>query len=302
MLDVPTANPISPPPPAQDDALASVLREYMHVTDRLQQTHTLLQNEIARLRRELASKNRELERRQRLASLGELAAGVAHEVRNPLGAIQLYSGLLRQQCAGAAPAISLLDKIQVGIAAIEGVVQDTLALAPRTCNLAPRPLAPILAQAIEFCTPRFAQHQVTLVQRGAATAAAAQIHAEEAGLQRVFINLLVNAAEASPPGATLELTVSTPAPGHVAIRVADRGCGFAPGVAEKIFDPFYTTKDYGTGLGLAIAHRLVEAHGGRITARNRRGGGAVFEIKLPTADAQPTSDAPPVARPEPSAA
>ncbi|MEE8615635.1 MAG: histidine kinase dimerization/phospho-acceptor domain-containing protein, partial [Roseateles sp.] len=81
-----------------DDELGAVLRDYLNVAERLQRTHEALQGEVVRLRRELASKDQELERRRRLAALGELAAGVAHEVRNPLGAIQLYSGLLRNEC------------------------------------------------------------------------------------------------------------------------------------------------------------------------------------------------------------
>lgn len=115
-----------------DQVLGGVLREYLAVTGRLQQTHAALQGEVERLRQELASKDRELEVRRRLAALGELAAGVAHEVRNPLGAIRLYSDLLRDQCRALKldPALQLLKKIDAGIQAIDAVVQDTLALVP----------------------------------------------------------------------------------------------------------------------------------------------------------------------------
>src|SRR5215470_4240502 len=99
------------PTPQTAEELGGVLRDYLEIAGRLQQTHESLQREVVRLRQELASKDRELERRQRLAALGEMAAGVAHEVRNPLGAIQLYSDLLRKECLSHefAPAIDLLE-------------------------------------------------------------------------------------------------------------------------------------------------------------------------------------------------
>jgi signal transduction histidine kinase len=263
------------------EALAQVMRDYLGVTQRLQDTHESLQREVTRLRTELESKDRELERRRRLASLGELAAGVAHEVRNPLGAIQLYSELLKRECGRLAPALALIEKIEDGVRAIDGVVQDTLALAPRGCKLRRCDVRRLAGEIEEHC-------RVALETRGIRLETLAgprelHVQADEDALRRVLINLVTNAAEASPPGARVQLTAER-AGAHVEITVLDSGPGLAPELLDKIFDPFFTTKPRGTGLGLTIAHRLVEAHGGELRADNRPEGGARFAVRLPLAD------------------
>ncbi|RMF81521.1 MAG: hypothetical protein D6744_07095, partial [Planctomycetota bacterium] len=261
------------------EELGAVIRECMSVTARLQATHETLQTEVARLRRELERKDRELERRRRLASLGELAAGVAHEVRNPLGAISLYSGLLRSQLAGAAGALELLDKIEAGIRAIDGVVQDTLALAPRSGKLGRCVLRSLVHGARDVALGHLQRRNVRLEIDGEDSELAVQ--GDAAALQRVLINLLTNAADASPVGGVVRVRISATQGGMAEIAVSDDGPGLPEDVRERIFDPFFTTKVHGTGLGLTIAHRLVEAHGGRLSAANRPTGGAEFTIALP---------------------
>jgi signal transduction histidine kinase len=261
------------------DGLGDVIREYMAVTERLAATHEVLQREVSRLRAELESKDRELERRQRLAALGELAAGVAHEVRNPLGAIQLYSGLLKAECGRSQAANSLLEKIESGIRAIDAVVQDTLALTPRAHQLAPQPVRSFVEAAVEACGRVLDARGVSLrIENGPSNAV---VVVDEQAIQRVLINLITNAAEASSSGTTITVVVESEQDGSVSISVRDQGCGIPSDQLERIFDPFFTTKGTGTGLGLAIAHRLIEAHGGRLRARNRAEGGADFSIVLP---------------------
>ncbi|MEW6252070.1 MAG: ATP-binding protein [Planctomycetota bacterium] len=290
----PTAPAVGHAEPGAADQLARVLREYMAVTERLQQTHAALQHEVARLRAELASKDRELELRRRLAALGELAAGIAHEVRNPLGAIQLYSGLLKSQCLRhrLEPGVGLVEKIEAGIQAIEAVVQDTLALAPRERQLADCCLADVIERVRDATLKTLTVCEVSLAVR--CDDPAACVRADPDGLQRVLINLIVNAAEASPAGRSVHLHVAAPRDSEVTIRVLDEGLGLPDEVRHRIFDPFFTTKEHGTGLGLTIAHRLTEAYGGRLTADNRPEGGAAFIVVLPAARAE---SAPHSARP-----
>ena len=288
-------------PTAATDELRSVLHDYMEVTRRLQQTHETLQHEVVRLRKELESKDRELERRRRLALLGELAAGVAHEVRNPLGAIQLYNGLLRAQVGQLRPALELIEKIDAGIRAIDAVVQDTLALAPRPDRRMRRPLGAILADAHSVCRPTLEARGIRFELRGAAECG--MVAGDAPALQRVFVNLIVNAAEAAPPGSRVTV-IAEPGPeeGLVRVRVLDEGPGLPEAIIDRIFDPFFTTKEHGTGLGLTIAHRLVEAHGGTLTAHNRPEGGAEFVVTLPTPGSADEEPAPADAAGQPHAA
>lgn len=265
-------------PPVSEDALHEVMRDYLDVAQRLAATHETLQSEVVRLRQELASKDRELERRRRLAALGELAAGVAHEVRNPLAAIQLYSGLLRRRFGDGA-AVELLEKIDAGIRAIEGVVQDTLSLTPRSGRLAPVPVRQLVDGAHDFVVDTLLRRGVTCEREYPHVPVT--VLADEGAIRRVLINLIANAAEASPAGSAVTVRVADERDGYVHITVCDTGPGLSAEVLERLFHPFFTTKAHGTGLGLAIAHRLVEAHGGRLTAANRREGGARFELLLP---------------------
>lgn len=272
---------------AANEELSQVLRDYMEVAERLQSTHRALEIEVQRLRGELKRKDRELEQRRRLAALGELAAGVAHEVRNPLGAIELYSGLLRKECTQLAPALDLIQKIEAGIRAIDSVVQSTLALAPsRACGIEPHALQSVIRRAAELSTAVYQRRGITLELSLPQEDVTVDCDAD--ALQRAFLNLLTNAAEASPVAGRVEVLLEAGGAGEVCVRVVDDGDGLPRDFPDRVFDPFFTTKQHGTGLGLSIAYRLVEAHGGQLTARNRREGGAEFIMTLSRHDSRET--------------
>jgi signal transduction histidine kinase len=272
------------PRPRSLEDLQEILQMYNEVTQRLQVSHEKLQAEVVRLTEQLAEKNLELERKKRLAALGEMAAGIAHEIRNPLGGIQLYASTLLADLADRPQSAELVRKISSGVKGLNALVSDMLAFT-RDLNLRKQEvcLGDLAAAVVELATPTLRQHNIHV--RVAPELDALVICVDAKLLERVLLNLVLNAAEAiGERGGTarqnrIEISARRGA-GHIAILVADNGPGIPLEALDKIFDPFFTTKHTGTGLGLAIVNRIVEAHGGSITAQNRPEGGAYFRIHL----------------------
>lgn len=221
----------------------------------------------------------ELARRERLASLGRVAAGVAHEVRNPMASIKLRVDLAR--AAVLVPGADLggvaadLCEVSDEVARLDRLVVDLLTVSGRRAG--PRrevALGELVAQRAAAAGALAGERDVRV-----RTAGSASVTADVDGLTRAVDNLLRNAVEASPAGATVRAEVSADAQG-AAVRVIDAGPGVEPAREAELFEPFFTTKPAGTGLGLALARAVAEAHGG--TLRYRRDGGAtVFELTLP---------------------
>jgi signal transduction histidine kinase len=269
--------------PAQRiEELGRIIMAYSEVTDRLQQSHEKLQETVVALREELGEKNRLLERKNRLAALGEMAAGMAHEIRNPLGGIQLYASLLSKDVAAMPASLELVKKISGGVKRLEALVSQVLAFS-RDIHASPvlTDVAQAVGRAVELATPRLDACNVVWEIEGPAEL---HVTVDPFLIEQALLNLLLNAAEAmSERGGSLRIYYA--AGEEVEARqlrlvVRDSGPGIPATVLDRIFDPFFTTKDTGTGLGLAIVHRIVEAHEGTIMASNPTGGGAQFEIRI----------------------
>ena len=264
------------------EELGRIIMAYSEVTERLQQSHEKLQETVVALREELGEKNRLLERKNRLAALGEMAAGMAHEIRNPLGGIQLYASLLAKDVGAMPASLELVKKISGGVKRLEALVSQVLAFSRDIhANPAVTDLAQVVGRAVEMATPRLDSCNVVWEVEGPAEM---QVTVDPFLIEQAVLNLLLNAAEAMPDrGGTLRVYY---APGaevdarQLRLIVKDSGPGIPATVLDRIFDPFFTTKDTGTGLGLAIVHRIVEAHEGTIMASNPPGGGAQFEIRI----------------------
>ena len=263
-----------------------VIDAYQEATEQLRQSHDRLMAEVARLRAELVRKNQQLERRKRLAALGEMAAGVAHEIRNPLGSIQLNIDLLARGLAPGSRQAGLAEKIGKAVRGLDTVVNDMLTFTRVIeVDAAPARLLDLLAEAAAEIAARLDETGVSLVTDGVAPEARLDLDAHL--FKRVLINLMLNAADAMAQSACPDRRLVIAAAGSESagwrITVADTGAGIAPEALDnqKLFNPFFTTKSTGTGLGLAIVHHIVEAHGGAITAANVPGGGACFTIQLP---------------------
>jgi signal transduction histidine kinase len=264
------------------EELGRIILAYSEVTEKLQQSQERLEGTVRALRNELSEKNRMLERKNRLAALGEMAAGMAHEIRNPLGGIQLYASLLAKDVEDRPGAGELVRKISGGVRRLEGLVSQVLGFTREIrANLGHANLGEVVGEAVELAGQAVLAKEARVKVEGPAELA---VRIDSVLLGQALLNLVLNGVEAMGVGGTLKVEYGAPKVGSEArqffIVVEDDGPGIAPGAMDKIFNPFFTTKDTGTGLGLAIVHRIVEAHDGAISASNREGGGAKFEIRV----------------------
>jgi len=291
-LDISSAAAVDPTAREADhaaqriDELMQVIDAYNRVTVNLQRTHETLSAQVVRLQGELASANAALQRSKRLAALGEMAAGIAHEVRNPLTSIQLYAGHLVEDLAPMPAQQETARRIGSAVRGLNAVVTDVLSFARELKpTLIAAPIAATLRRACEAMRPEIDAAGVAL--RFEVDDALCVAHDGEL-LHRALINLIRNAIEAmaghdADNGKGRTLTLATETDGGVArVVVRDTGPGISDEAIERIFNPFFTTRATGTGLGLAIVHRIIDAHGGSIEVHNDgEAGGAVFTLLLP---------------------
>jgi two-component system sensor histidine kinase HydH len=230
--------------------------------------------------RHLQEAEAEVRRTERLAALGQLSAGLAHEIRNPLSTIRASAEMLMKNVNAADPVAHEMAGF------ISSEVDRTNALVTRFLDFA-RPLVlrlekTDLTQVIDEAVAEVEKHtpplDVSIYKNYSPDVSPFLLDRQL--IERVFYNLLLNAAQASPPQGSV--TVKTRQLGNtVEIGVIDRGSGIAPKDRESIFNPFFTTKSSGVGLGLAIVSKIVDEHGGQITVESEPGAGSVFRVFLP---------------------
>ena len=228
-------------------------------------------------------KELEVERRraERLAYFEVLASGIAHEIKNPLVAIKTFTQLLPRRSSEPQFVAEFGRIVGREINRMERVVDRlrTLAHPGRRPEHAVDVRVP-LAEALEFMQATFDEKRIVVGASLGETPC--RVLGDHQNLEQLFLNLLMNAHEATPPGGGLSVDVSREAD-QVTVTVGDTGPGIAPELLEKIFEPFFTTKQRGSGLGLAISAGVAQAHGARLRAANRPGGGAVFSVEFPLA-------------------
>jgi signal transduction histidine kinase len=235
---------------------------------------------VAEVAESLQRHQRELLRAEQLAAVGQMAAGVAHEVRNPLTSIKMLVEAARRRGGGQALTGEDLEVIHGEVVRLEGTVQGFLDFArPPRPRRSACDLAGVVAGAADLVRARARQQGVAIDLRGPGGPVPAEVDREQ--IRTVLVNLFLNALDAMPRGGRLGVELEAGRPAGAVLRVSDTGGGIAPEIAGRLFTPFATTKPAGTGLGLSISRRLVEEHGGRISAANRPGGGAVFTIVMP---------------------
>ncbi len=234
----------------------------------------------AREERRIRELERQLFHADRLSTVGRLAAGLAHEINNPLEGMSNYLTLAGEDLGrgDTASAARRLDGVREGMNRVAGTVRQVLAQAEP--GAAPRTAVEVeamLAQTLEFVRSRSEFRGITLSHVPAGDPLVVQASAVMLG--QVLLNLVINACEAQPLGGEVELAAAR-RDGQVVIEVKDRGPGIVASDLPRVFEPFFSTKK-STGLGLAICQSIVREHEGDLTVENRAGGGAVFRVSLP---------------------
>lgn len=243
---------------------------------------------LAEANRHLEEAEAQVRRADRLAALGQLTAGLAHELRNPLGTMKTSAELLQRKVSDENEiAREMAGYIKQEVDRINSLITRFLEFArPRNLRLEKTDLHAMVDHAIELFDREKsgAAAAVTVFKNYSPDVPPVRVEAEL--MEHVITNLLSNAAQASPPGAvvTVKTRVADTAEGQKAeIAVIDRGSGIDPKHLETIFNPFFTTKPEGVGLGLAIVSKIVDEHGGQIMVESTLGEGSVFRVYLPVA-------------------
>jgi signal transduction histidine kinase len=259
--------------------------------------------------RQLRELEQEMQRRNRLAALGELSAGVAHEIRNPLGIIKNSAEMLRDRIQDSAKRRELTDFIVEEVDRLNKVVTDFLLFArPSEPNLEPVDINAVIEHTLAFLKPESRPGQIRVETNLAE--GLPEVLADPEQCHQVFLNLCMNSSQAMNGSGVLSVkTRLSPQPPILAdappefsnyspafvstsphdqarmvdVIVSDTGAGIRPDVLSRIFDPFFSTKDEGSGLGLSLVHKIVENHNGRIRVTSKPGAGTTFTISFPVA-------------------
>ncbi len=226
--------------------------------------------------------HQELRRAAQLASVGELAAGIAHEIKNPLAGMVSGMDLLASRLETDPRAEGLLSQMQAQLRRIESAIRDLLSYArpkePRLVVAAPHDLVKRVADLVG---PQAEAARIRIAARTSRSDDRLRVDPEL--MTQALVNLALNGIQAMEPGGTLTISAEA-ANGEIRVSISDTGPGLPAKQQETIFRPFYTTKHQGTGLGLAISRGIVERHGGRIEVESELGEGATFTLVLPAAD------------------
>lgn len=257
---------------------AAVFLENARLVGELRSRAAELEERVAERTRQLEEKQAQIIRAEKLAAVGRLAASVAHEINNPLQAISLHLQLLADETLspGGLQRLGVVQQEFDRIANIVGRLLDFQR--PKEGQQQPVRVTEALASVITLAEKQLQRAGVTLAQN--LPDELPDVPAVENQLKQVFLNLILNAAEAMPNGGQLTITACYDTE-KLFMEFADTGPGISADVQAHLFEPFYTTKVDGSGLGLAVSHEIVANHGGELTIRSTPGTGATFTVMLP---------------------
>lgn len=259
------------------EMLNDAFNVFRDASRKLEEQYAVLETRIEELSGELAEKNRAMERNRRLAAMGEMAARIAHEIRNPLGSMSIFATLLERELSAEPERKKLASHISNGIKTLDNLLTNMLLFAASPeARRKPMDIRDSVEDALGLARGR-GKAEVRTSFEGPT-----EICADHGQLRQLFLNLFINAFDAMEDGGVLTVSARASGDGRaMEIRVGDTGGGIDAESIDRVFDPFYSTKDRGTGLGLAIVSAVVNAHDGSISVESRQGEGTVFTISLP---------------------
>lgn len=260
---------------------ADSLRPSERPADLLAQVRWLLEG-IDRVLEERRQREREVLRADQLAMVGQIAAGVAHELRNPLTSIKLLIQTNLREADQQGLPLDDFAIIEQEIRRMEKCLQQFLDFArPPRPDARPIDLTLLVERTLALVTGRARKQQVTL--NFTPPPVPIVVEADEDQIQQLLVNLVLNALDAMSEGGRIDVRLSQPHDGAVELQVLDSGPGIPADLFARLFDPFVSTKETGIGLGLAVSHRIACRHAGSLSAENCPAGGARFTLRLPTA-------------------
>jgi signal transduction histidine kinase len=229
---------------------------------------------------------REREVSRRTQALAEVATLLAHEIRNPLGSLELFAGLLADALANQGELRCWINHVQAGLRSLAATVSNVLDFHSQSAaQLLPVDLLRLVEQTVEFLRPLAQQKEMQI--EWSSPRCPISILADPTRLRQAFFNLALNAFRAMKPGGTLSVGISRckeGSPHEVAVTFTDQGTGIQPKNIEKIFAPGFTTRCGSPGLGLAVTRKVVEQHGGTIQVDSQEGNGTAFTLTFPLAE------------------
>lgn len=276
------------------DEIGELASEFNEMTDHLRQSRDefrqlteTLEAKVQARSRELAEINSQMMRSEKLASLGQLVAGIAHEINNPLTGIQMFANLLADDPTlpeeRREDALVIVRETQRCAAIVRRLLEFSRNSIPSKRSVS---LAAVMDNALALIEHQANLGKITFVRRYAGSLPSIEIDPDQ--IEQVYVNMIVNACQAMPKGGELTAAIEVDgARGMIVSTIADTGAGIADEHLTKIFDPFFTTKDQavngvaGTGLGLSVSYGIVQNHGGTIAVRSQVGKGTVFTVELP---------------------
>ncbi|MEJ5377230.1 MAG: ATP-binding protein [bacterium] len=236
---------------------------------------------------EFKAMEEDMARRQRLAAMGEMAASIAHEVRNPLGSVQLFASLMAEE-QSAEERIRMMEQIKGAIKSVDRLLCNLLNLArPLRASLQSLDPMELLRECFQFVEPLAKQKGIELLLES--TDLRLEIQADRELLKQAVLNILLNSFQATDSGGTVHAWITARQQGGIAgegdefleINLEDTGKGIPPEVLPRVFDPFFTTRSDGSGLGLCMVHNIMRCHGGSIWIDSEEGKGTKVKLRIP---------------------